>query len=684
MQHKRVLVTLFILVFAFAEAQLESAQWFFGQDAGIDFRSGDATASNQGIMSTGEGCATISDSQGNLLFYTDGRTVFNRQHDTMLNGNGLQGDSSSTSSAVAVPLPQSDNLFYVFTVDTDDFVYRNAQGLKYSIVDMSLDNGNGGVLEDSKNTPILDRTSEKLTAVENNSGTGYWIITQFEDRFYSYELTANGLNFTPVISQVDPFIELLDYFITNVDVAAMRGYIKVNSAGTKIAAAHFSNNTLSDFDNVTSVLEARSLAFAQGGELYLYDFDNETGVVSNPIPLMTKEDRGSFYGVEFSPNGTYLYAEVDYLEPSVFSIFEFIGGEIAQFDLTASDIAASKRTIYQDRNELFRGAMQLGVDGNIYHTRIDQNALSIISNPNDESTPVNYRFNALPLSPGRITAYGLPIFVQSFFESFEIEVEDGCLGQPVSYGLDTNTDQFDVTWNFGDARLGTANNSTSDQGTVIYRETGSYNITAVVTTVFQQISLSRTITIFPTIEKENIELQQTTCDQGVNLTFFDLSNLPTTINTNDAQTVQLYHSEIQAREQTNPIDPNIPLYLNEDQRTIFIRIDNDNCFEVIPYQLIVERCPIEVFNFLTPNGDGDNDTLAITNLTGVYASYNLHIYNRYGRLVWKNDQDGTTWDGTSNINGNTGDLLPAGTYYYTIKVNDPTASNLSGYIYLTY
>ncbi len=681
---KAWLVLLMLLCFAFAKAQLESSQWYFGEGAGIDFRTGQAIATDRGVMRTGEGCATISDATGNLLFYTDGSTVYNGNHEIMENGEGLQGDSSSTSSAVAVPLPESDDLYYIFTVDTDDLVYRNAQGLQYSIVDMRLNDGDGAVLADSKNTPVLGRTSEKLTAVENNSGTGFWIITQFEDQFYSYELLATGLNPQPVVSQVPPFIELLDYFITNVDVAAMRGYIKVNNTGTKIAAAHFSNNNLSDFDGVRSVLEARSRAFAQGGELYLYDFDNSTGVVSNPIALMTKEDRGSFYGVEFSPDGKYLYAEIDYLEPAQFFIYEFLGGEIAQFDLTATDVASSKQTIYQDRNELFRGALQLGLDGNIYHARIDQNAISVLNNPNDDGVPPTYRFNAIPLTPGRTSVYGLPIFVQSFFETFSIEVNDACLSDPVNYVLEANTDNFEVEWTFGDPGLGTANESVNQTGSINYNRSGTYQITAVITTPFQQITQRRNVTIFPQVTIEDIALEQTICDRGAGLTFFDLSQIPGSISTTPDQLVTLYPTEQNATNQINAIDTSLPYPGNMPQQYIYVRVENANCNVILPYELTVERCPIQVFNVLTPNGDGSNESLAIDNLRLIYEQFQLQIFNRYGRLVWEGNQESEDWDGTANVAGTNGDLLPAGTYFYTLVVDDPSVEKLTGYIYLTY
>jgi gliding motility-associated-like protein len=666
---------------AFAKAQLESSQWFFGGNAGIDFRSGTVAATSDSAMNTGEGCAALSDADGNLLFYTDGSTIYNRNHQVMLNGTGLKGNSSSTSSAVVIPLPGSENRFYVFTVDTDDLVYRNAEGMHYSIVDMTLDNRAGAVETDSKNTQILARTSEKLTAIENDSDTGYWVITQFEDKFYSYELTASGLNMEPVVSQVDPFIELLDYFITNVDVSAMRGYIKVNITGDKIAAAHFSNNSIEDFDTVTSVLEARSISYTQGGELYLYDFNNSTGIVSNPIPLLTKEDAGSFYGIEFSPDGQYLYAEIDYLTASRSSIFNFIGGEIAQFDLTAADIAASKRTIYQDNFLLFRGALQLGIDGKIYHSRLGLPALSVLSNPNDLEVPVNYGYNEFTLAGATEAFYGLPLFVQSFFAEFKIKALHGCEGDAIPFALETNTDDYQVTWDFDDPDSGIENNSIARTPTHLYTTAGNYEITAIVQTLFQQITLRETVKIFPQIQIDQIPDKITECDLGFNRAVFDLSQIPDLISSVEDQNVSVYDSNSEALNRMDSIDTSIPYDSNSSM--IFIRVENENCFQILELELVVEKCEIEVFNVITPNADGDNDVLNIDGLRNIYDNFQISIFNRYGRLIWDGSAKTADWDGTSNqINSNK--LLPSGTYYYSIQLNDPDADNKSGYIYLTY
>lgn len=134
---KKSIVLLLLLVISFCFAQNEANIWYFGNKAGMDFNNGSPVALTDGQMNTNEGCATISNAAGQLLFYTDGTTVWDRNHQPMPNGTGLLGDFSSTQSAIIIPKPNSSTIYYVFTC-TD---YANTNGIKYSEVDMSLNGG---------------------------------------------------------------------------------------------------------------------------------------------------------------------------------------------------------------------------------------------------------------------------------------------------------------------------------------------------------------------------------------------------------------------------------------------------------------------------------------------------------------------------------------------------------------
>ena len=144
---KKILLIVSLILWVNLSAQNEAANWYFGQNAGIQFDdSGNLIGSiDGGQLSTLEGCTSISDTNGNLLFYTDGTLVYNRNHQLMPNGTGLFGDSSSTQSALVVPLPGSDTIYYIFTVDTFIGGPNPDNGFNYSMVDMTLDGGLGDI-----------------------------------------------------------------------------------------------------------------------------------------------------------------------------------------------------------------------------------------------------------------------------------------------------------------------------------------------------------------------------------------------------------------------------------------------------------------------------------------------------------------------------------------------------------
>ena len=127
--------------------------WYFGQRAGLNFSGGAPVADTSGPCTLWKGNTTMSDTAGNLLFYSDGRHVWNAQHDTMPNGD-IWGHTTwvfPMDCAIAVPKPGDDNIYYIFTSDGYKLTQQN--GLQYHIIDMSLDGGLGDVVQ--KNIPAV-------------------------------------------------------------------------------------------------------------------------------------------------------------------------------------------------------------------------------------------------------------------------------------------------------------------------------------------------------------------------------------------------------------------------------------------------------------------------------------------------------------------------------------------------
>ncbi|RED44949.1 T9SS type B sorting domain-containing protein [Seonamhaeicola aphaedonensis] len=399
--------------------QKEAANWYFGQNAGIRFNEdGTVTELIDGALSTNEGCTTISDENGNLLFYTDGITVWDRNHKPMPNANsasgGLFGDPSSSQSAIVIPKPKDNNIYYIFTVDTEGPNDLVDFGFNYSIVDLRLNNGLGDVVVGSKNINLRPDSSEKISAVVKDcESEELWVITfgpsgrtietpnrsiPIHDTFYAYEVSENGINTTPIVST-----------FSNLNITDSRGYLKFSTDGTKIANA-----------NVVS-------------GLFLYDFDADTGMVSGQIELAVNSTRPdkpqSAYGVEFSQNNKFLYvsAYYDSRDPNEFNDRFAQYTSLIQYDITAADVA--NNGIIIDERIGFRGALQLGLDGKIYRAMsetyfVGLPNLSVINTPNLRGANCNYEHKAINLRLD--STQGLPPFITSFFtQKVDIIGNDG-------------------------------------------------------------------------------------------------------------------------------------------------------------------------------------------------------------------------------------------------------------------
>jgi len=392
--NKIISLLIFLFVGVNSVAQSEAANWYFGYGGGIRFNqiSNTVNSVNDGMLFTNEGCASISDGQGNLLFYTDGTSVWNKNHAIMQNGYGLFGDSSSTQSAIIVPKPNDPNIYYVFTVD--NLLDGHNDGLNYSVIDITQNNGLGAVT--IKNTNLLQNSSEKITAVLKDCITkSIWVVAFSTvdgypgdfNTYHAFEVGDFGVSTTSIKSTF------------NINVSDARGYLKLSPDGTKMASAN-----------------------VQDG-LFLYDFDTSTGIVSNELRISIQGNSRYPYGLEFSPNSQLLYVHAsnnffsnDNSESENPSNHTSI---LLQYNLLNADIQNSAITI--DNRNLYRGGLQLGPNGKIYRAlsstyNVGLSYLGVINNPDTIGLACNYVHNGINISPN-LSAQGLPPFIASFFNT---------------------------------------------------------------------------------------------------------------------------------------------------------------------------------------------------------------------------------------------------------------------------
>lgn len=454
-------LSLFIIYFC-SYSQGQANWWFFGDSAGVSFTSGSPIAVNTGKMWAWEGCATISDNGGNLLFYTNGVKIWNKNHIQMPNGFGLLGNTSTTQTLI-VQRPGSSTIYYVFYADAQS----GANGLRYSVVDMSLNTGLGDVT--TKNTLLFTPSTEKITAVMHCNRKDIWVISHDwnSTQFRTYLVTAAGISAVPVLSALG-----IVHGIANTSEAI--GYLRPSPDGSKLACAVWKNNF---------------------NYLEIFDFNTSLGTVSNPITFagapFTFENSmyAGAYGLEFSPDGTKLYVST---AVGITQVNMCAGSKAA---IIASGIRIATPT-------QIRGALQLGPDSKIYYARFQAPWLGVINNPNTLGVGCNYVDNGVPLA-GRNSFLGLPNFIATYFKpTLTFTTVVNCLtvnfASPVVNSSNCSGAANIVvshSWNFGDPASAGYNTSIINNPSHTFTSAGTYNVKLVLNYACGADTIIKTFTV---------------------------------------------------------------------------------------------------------------------------------------------------------------------------------------------
>lgn len=388
-------------------------QWYFGEMAGLDFNSNPPAPLLDGMIFSEEGCATMSDDNGQLLFYTNGSTVWNKDHLVMANGQGIGGDSTAAQSSIILPFPDDNTMFYIFTTEEvyGDFTFN----LKMSIVDMKKDTARGQVLV--KNIPIIECSTERVTA-SGFGGTPWLLAHEYgNNNFRAYQINTNGVIGAIHSSAGEPHVFQSEPRAT--------GYMKFSPAGDLVAVVVPGSPNYID----------------------LLNFDLTTGQVSNSR-LIDIEEAGEAYGLEFSGDGLKLYVTTT-----------GVNSKLIQYDLDsinsqnpAADIQATKFDGYGATLPGY-GALQRGPNGVIYLAIDGQTQIGSISSPGGNDLTASYQETNTDLG-GRTSRLGLPNFTQQITAAPQqpgITTEVACAGQPTSFtavGRDSSIETY--SWDFGD------------------------------------------------------------------------------------------------------------------------------------------------------------------------------------------------------------------------------------------
>jgi len=273
--------------------QLQNNNWVFGYGARVNFSGPIPVGSSNAAINSNESTASVSDpATGQLLFYTDGRKVWNANNDVMPNGSNLLGGfyNSCTQGALIVPFSEDNQRYYLFTLEELEALSLSPvvdNGLRYSVIDMTLNGGLGDVQVATMNTPLATDLTEKLIVIRSAEIQGFWVIAHKKNanEFLAWKIDACGVNAQPVISTVGSIFAISPFFGAT---EAWSGAMDASPDGNRIG-----------------------MPIDWSDRIEFFDFNKTTGVVSNPLTVnVTDDSTPPFlrkYGACFSPDGSKFY-----------------------------------------------------------------------------------------------------------------------------------------------------------------------------------------------------------------------------------------------------------------------------------------------------------------------------------------------------------------------------------------
>jgi gliding motility-associated-like protein len=637
----------------FAQNSKQNNNWVFGRGAQVEFNNGNITTKFK-MFSSREACASLSNPiTGELMFYTNGESIMDKNGNLLQNGDSLNGNESSTQGALIIPHPSLNNHYLLFTTP---FFATTGNGLYYSVVNMGLNNGLGGVVPNQKNIFLYPDVTEGLTYTYNNDSSGYWVLAheRSTNTFLSFEINKNGIGQNIKKSTIGRV------WTTGSDFMS---YMKTSANGKKLCVSNIITETT--FNNIS-------------GQAEVYNFDNCTGTISDEIII---KNLPWCYGNEFSPNNQVLYL-TSILFPS----------KVLQVNLSAgseTDINASLQTIYtaplapsiQNRDYYLAG-MQLSEDGKIYIVETSQRFLHCINAPNNLGANCNFVPEQVNLLGGSRALYGLPPIVpfklkdpKIILDSVTILINDTCIEKIEKAILNGINNFTSIEWRLINL---------SNLDTTIVKDSINYN--------FSNVAIGEYI-IEATIKKDcknyfaSLRFTLIDCDCSGKIKISDTcieSRIELNVTSNDfINSIEWIVTDANGNMILKQKSINANLKIDSAQNINVTAIVNFTCkTDTIRSFFRLVNCPdcnkIYIPNAFSPNKDGINDVFNCTTSCEI-EFYNLKIFNRWGEKIYESYQLIDAWDGTyKNFD------CPDGVYVFNIgyRFKGATTTYKSGTITL--
>jgi gliding motility-associated-like protein len=443
---KLILIALICITSRHICAQEQNNNWVFGYSARVNFGGPVPNGSFFSSINSNEQCASVSDPiTGNLLFFTDGVSVWRGNNSLMPNGNNLMGGAylSASQGALIVPFPENNQKYFIFTLDEMEYdvppVYN---GLRYTVVDMSLDGGAGDVDVNNKNVLLFsDSLTEKMTVVRSETIRGYWVIVHrcHSNEFLAYKVNGCGVDTVPVISAVGTPLISNDPSSPNLQFL---GSIKANNAGNRLGMP-MENSKFVEF----------------------YDFNSTTGIVTNPLKIEINDNTPNppfrKYGASFSPDGSKFYFT------NLISVY--------QLDLTSYDSLSIANSATIVNTPIFPPfQIEEAPDGKLYVGLGNVGRLDVIAQPNNAGAACAYGSNAVLLN-GTCQLSLPPKVPERNFLPPPFDIDFNCANLQLTAQIN-QVSSTGIAWNMGVPN----SNLTGNPITFTYPDTGTVTITASI------------------------------------------------------------------------------------------------------------------------------------------------------------------------------------------------------------
>ncbi len=426
--------------------------------------------------------ASICSKEGELLFYTNGIYVANANHEIIENGDSLNNYGITNlyretalniqQGCIIIPLPESDNLYYVFHEPIDfeaNGLGYNYPKLFYSIVNASTNNGEGAVVEKDKSMITDTLASGKITACKHANGRDWWIFVPKESK------TTNGIYKFFLTKDT-----LINLGLQNVQTQI---YEEIPSLGNSIFTPDGKKYIQQD------------IRFNPWNVISIYNFDRCNGNLSLVEQFEINDTTFLYGGAAASPDSRYLYCVTNKI--------------IYQFDLWASNIESTKTKVAEFDGfvglffESIFGTPQLAPDGTILIAAgVADTVMHLIRTPNQpglgshvaqhaihlpkvnqKSIPnfPNYRLGPLDGSP--CDTLGLNNHPLAGFtwwaEELEVTFSDNSYYRPESWA-----------WDFGDFATITERNPLHS-----YASPGEYHVCLIVANEYAADTICHWVTV---------------------------------------------------------------------------------------------------------------------------------------------------------------------------------------------